>query len=931
VSLDLISDMGAALAHASGYGRVLSAVSTVVVPALADLCVVDVLEGGVLLPVHAVGADPSIASALEDLYRRYPADPESLQPRGRALGSGEAVLLAEVTDDTFGAAALGEPYRRALRALGIRSAMFVPLVARDRIIGVLTLAACRPRKRYRQSDLVTAEALARYVALAIDDAGLERGLQQAIDDRRERDSSLRLVFRQLPGTVWAVDRELRFTHAIGRLIDVAGLSARDVVGTSIYDFLGTHDEADRSVANHRKALAGEGQSFDYQYNGRWYTVLIDPLRAADGTVVGCVGAAFDSTDRQAAAGRLALSEARLAEAQRTAHVGSFEWDIRSNTVSWTDELHRIYGVELGRFGGTLEAFLSMVHPEEMEHSKAVVSDALRKQGPFGYDHRIVRADGTTRVLHTRGEVFGDGHGNPVRMVGTCWDITDLAEATAAREGLLSLLQATIDATADGILVIDRDRKVSIRNRRFLTLWGIPPELAEAKEEGRLLTCMRGQVEDPDEFLRLIEERYASSEAESIDLIRFKDGRVFERYSGPQRIGDAIVGRVWSYRDISERERLLRSALFLSDATRLLASLDVEPALDAVAHMAVPYLGDGCAIDVFGSGGPRRLIAISRDPNTPMSPELHPTVLAGHSLIYQVGSISYLGVPLLMKDNLVGAITLCASPHRKYVASDLEIAEELARRAALALDNARLYRRAQEALRARDEFLTVAAHEIRGPLTAIHLSLQAMRKAKVGPEVMPRLFDTAEREGRRLAQFVDELLDLGKIREGRLAFHFETVSLGELVREVATRLDPDLIRSGSSLALVTEENVVGKWDRFRLEQVVSNLLSNAIKFGLGKPIEVKIGLRDGRARLVVRDSGIGIEHDAITRLFRPFERAVSERHYGGLGLGLHIAKTIVDAMGGSVAIQSEPGKGSVFTVELPADEESDADGPAHPGG
>jgi signal transduction histidine kinase len=125
-------------------------------------------------------------------------------------------------------------------------------------------------------------------------------------------------------------------------------------------------------------------------------------------------------------------------------------------------------------------------------------------------------------------------------------------------------------------------------------------------------------------------------------------------------------------------------------------------------------------------------------------------------------------------------------------------------------------------------------------------------------------------------------------------------------------------------------VVGKWDRFRIDQVVHNLLSNAIKFGLGRPIEVTISARDGRARLVVRDEGIGIPRDAIPRLFKPFERAVSERHYGGLGVGLHIAKTIVDAMGGSISVDSEPGKGSVFTVELPADEEGDG-GASYPRG
>jgi len=930
--------MGAALATASGYDRVLAAVGSVAVPALADVCVVDILEQGALRPVHSSGVDPRIAAALESLHRAYPAHAESPQPRGRVLHSGDALLIADVSDEALGAGEVGESYGVAVHALALQSAMFVPLVARDRIIGVLTLATRPPTRHYGPADLVTAEALARMIALAIDDANLYRDLKDAVEDRRERDSTLRLVFRRLPGTVWAVDRDFRFTYATGRLIDVAGLKPGDVVGSTIYDFRGTHDATEPWIAHHLMALTGERQSFDYEFRGRWYTVLIDPLQGGEGAIIGCVGAAFDITEKRAAAGQLSESEARLAEAQRTAHVGSFEWNIHSNAVTWTDELHRIYGVEIGRFGGTLEAFLGMVHPDDMEASRAVVSDALARKGPFSYDHRIVRADGSVRMLHTRGEVFGDAAGNAVRMVGTCWDITELSEATATREKLLSLLQATVEATADGILVVDdrqvdrgRDRQVVVRNRRFSSLWRIPPELADASEEERLLTWMAAQTEDPEEFLRGIDERYATSDSESTDLVRFKDGRIFERYTGPQMIGDTIVGRVWSYRDISERERLLRSALFLSDATRLLASLDVEPALDAVAHLAIPYLGDGCAIDLFESGGPRRLIAISRDPRAPMSPELHPTVLGGHSLIYQVGSIAYLAAPLLMKDRLVGAITLCASPHRKYIATDLETAEELARRAALALDNARLFRRANEALRARDEFLSVAAHEIRGPLTAMQLSVQAMRKGKVRPENAPKLYESVERESRRLAQFVDELLDLGKIREGRLAFHFENVSLGEVVREVATRLDPELIRSGSSLALVTEENVVGKWDKFRIDQIVHNLLSNAIKFGLGKPIEVTLGVRDGHALLVVRDSGLGIERDAIPRLFKPFERAVSQRHYGGLGLGLHITRTIVEAMGGSVNVESQPGKGSVFTVELPAEEAPSDDSPAHPGG
>jgi PAS domain S-box-containing protein len=731
---------------------------------------------------------------------------------------------------------------------------------------------------------------------------------------------LGLVFRHLPGTVWAVDRSLAFTYVTGRLIDAAGLHASHVVGTTVQDFLGTHDATDPGIAHHLAALAGDPQSFEYQYRERWYAVLIDPLPGPDGTVVGCVGAAFDITERKAAEARVALNEARLTEAQRTAHVGSFEWEIGSNLVSWTDELDRIYGLEPGQFEGTVEAFIARVYPEDVDLTLRVVGEACRRAGAFSYDHRIVRADGSVRSLHTRAHVFADAQGRPVRLAGSCWDVTELTEATKGRERLLSLIQATIEATTDGTLVVDSERKVVLRNRRFLDLWRIPPELADCQDDMRLLGSVRGQLESPDEFIREVEEIYARPETENTGQIRCTDGRIFERYSVPQRIGDAVVGRVWSFRDVSERERLLHSALFLSDATRLLASLEVEQALDGVARIAVPYMGEGCAIDVFGTTGPRRLVAISRDPKTPISPELHPSVLGGQSLIYQVGTISYLGVPLLMKGSLEGTITFCAAAHRKYQPSDVEVAEELARRAALALDNAWLYRRAQEALRARDEFLSVAAHELRGPVTAIHLAAQAIGRGKMRPEALSNMLGIIEREDRRLSQFVDELLDIGRVREGRLQLQYEAVSLGEVVRDVTRRLDLDLIRSRSSLSVVAEENIVGQWDRFRLEQVVNNLLSNAIKFGLGRPIEIVTRMRSGRALLIVKDRGIGIAPEVLARLFKPFERGVSERHYGGLGLGLHVVKTIVEAMRGTVKVESGPETGTVFTVELPTGEE-----------
>jgi signal transduction histidine kinase/PAS domain-containing protein len=569
----------------------------------------------------------------------------------------------------------------------------------------------------------------------------------------------------------------------------------------------------------------------------------------------------------------------------------------------------------------MRAFLERVHPGDLERTKSSVFDALRDGLPLIYEHRIIRADGSVRVLHTRGDVIPGKDGKPVRVAGCCWDVTELRAAMDNLQSARSLLEATIEATADGLLVVNREGKVTTKNERFLWLWRIPSDLATENDDEKLLAYVLDQLENPEQFMSSTRELYDHPERESFDVLHFKDGRVFERYSRPQRIGMQIVGRVWSFRDVTEREKLLGRALFLADATRLLASLDIEPALDSVAHLAVPFMGDGCAIDLLGNGQPRRLLVVAREGTEPFSPELHSSVMAGHATIYTMGTRCCMAVPLVVKGTVVGAMTFVAPHVRRYNEHDLEFAETLARRAALAVENAQLYRGVQEALQSREEFLAIAAHEIRGPITSVHMAVQGLQKGKVSDAAAPRVLEIIEREDRRLARFVDELLDLGRMQSGEMHFNFEEVDLRDVVRQAAGALAPEMARSDSAFSITTEGHPVGQWDRFRLEQVVTNLLSNAIKFGGGKPIAVAVREHWGITTLEVRDEGIGIPPEMLDRIFNPFERAVSVRNYGGLGLGLFIVRTIVEGLGGTVQVDSRPNAGSTFTIELQSERHS----------
>jgi signal transduction histidine kinase len=198
-----------------------------------------------------------------------------------------------------------------------------------------------------------------------------------------------------------------------------------------------------------------------------------------------------------------------------------------------------------------------------------------------------------------------------------------------------------------------------------------------------------------------------------------------------------------------------------------------------------------------------------------------------------------------------------------------------------------------------------------------MAVQGLKQGRVSPEVAPRLYEIIEREDRRLVRFVNELLELGRIQGGGFYFNFEEVDLGDIVRDAASRLGAEITRSGSSLSIATEGHPVGHWDRVRLDQVVSNLLLNAINFGQGNPIAVNVNEHQGISTLEVRDQGIGIPPEMHDRIFNPFQRAVSARNYGGLGLGLFIVRTIVEGLGGTVRVESQLEAGSTFIVELPS--------------
>ena len=293
----------------------------------------------------------------------------------------------------------------------------------------------------------------------------------------------------------------------------------------------------------------------------------------------------------------------------------------------------------------------------------------------------------------------------------------------------------------------------------------------------------------------------------------------------------------------------------------------------------------------------------------------------------LGIRSLICVPLPARERTIGALTLIAAEsERRYGPNDLELAEALATRAALAVDNARLYSESQAAIRARDEFLSIASHELRTPVTGIkgyaQLLLRAQASDRLEAARLTRSLRAIDDATDRLTTLTKDLLDVSRIRLGQLPLRLHEIDLEELVRRVTYRFG-DQLPPGLDLIVDLQSPLPPiHGDADRLEQVVTNVLDNAIKYSPeGGTIWVEMGRFGDEIRIAVRDQGIGLPTDATESIFRPFGRALnaSSRNLPGMGLGLYICRNIVERHGGRVVASSPgEGQGTTIAITLPCD-------------
>lgn len=510
----------------------------------------------------------------------------------------------------------------------------------------------------------------------------------------------------------------------------------------------------------------------------------------------------------------------LEEAQAVAHVGSWVSGVgEDDGIEWSAETYRIFGVADGE-PMTVPKFFEFVHPDDRERVRTAAEAAIDHGAPYSIEHRIIRPDGTTRVVHERASIV-DRPGEPRLFVGTVLDVTE-----------------------------------------------------------------RVRFEERDRFL-------AATSA-----------RMSEAFEFPKVLGEVAESAVPAFADAC--------AVFLDDEEHHSIAVHRELARRTALHQCL-------------QGVRQRLRAIPVG-----TVVVYPSVPADSvydclDLVTQVGATSLICVSLQVRHRSFGAILMFRegdSPD--YDEFDVDTAVDFARRAAFAIDNARLYAVAQDSVRARDEFVAIAAHELRTPLTPLRLQAHLLNsmvanESFVAKDDQPQLDMLArdiQRSSDRLISLVEQLLDVSQMTVGGAGLQYESLDLNEFAHEIADELADDLARAGSEIDWKLQADpVVGDWDRRNLELALRNLITNAMKFAPG-PIEISIGANDDIARLSVRDYGRGLPQEAQTQLFERYRRSAPLRYYGGFGLGLWIVRRSVEQLGGRVEVWSEPGAGARFTLVLP---------------
>jgi PAS domain S-box-containing protein len=774
----------------------------------------------------------------------------------------------------------------------------------------------------------------------------------------------REVIELAPDAFFQADLNARITNVNQAACRLVGYGRDELVGKTIVDIIPPEDVPRLAAARDYLLSPGMVQVAEWTLLRRDGTPV--PVEASANILMDGRWQAFvrDITERKRIEQALHESETALRESEQrlnlaldSARIGMWDLDLLTDTSVRSLRHDQIFGYSSPVPTWGVAIFMTHVVPEDRDVANRAFDEAFAS-GNFTMECRVLWADQSIHWISARGRVFRSPQGDPARMMGTVADITERKRI----EEELKAANASLDAIVENVpLMLFIKDAASLRflrfNRAGEELLGSPRETFTGKSDYDLWPRAQAEffVEKDRETLKSgkivdIPEEEIQTRHRGLRILHTKKVPILDSAGNP-------IYLLGISEDITERSLMEKEQRFLAEANvALSASLDYEQTLASVARLTVQHVADWCAVNIMDENGRlTRLCLASADPakaavraaleQTPPSqarPDVAWSVIeGGRALLVEhvtpeffesmaqgpehlkallaTGVTSLMAVPLEMRGQTLGVLVFGSStPSRVYGQDDLRLAKALADRAAVAIENARLYRASVHATQLRDQVLGVVAHDLRNPLSAILLQVGALKR--YGPEPERRSqksHDAIHDAATRMNRLIQDLLDVALMESGQLTIQPARQPARDLIVGAVNMQMPLAALSSVELRIDVDRDVPEVWgDRDRLLQVFENLIGNAIKFTeAGGCITAGAASKEHEVLFWVADTGSGIASENLPRVFDRFWQATRAGRQGA-GLGLPITKGIVEAHGGRIWVESTPGRGTTVSFTIP---------------